>query len=208
METNIQGEKVMAIFKPEVKENSGGSKFLGICELQLENIEDKSEHYDWADIYLDVTVKQRGSEYTRNMRLVGSLEKDATGNITGGSVLNRLYKFFDIIGCKAGLTIKGEWETEEGHMIENIGKYLTEEFINPLRDFDYLGYIYKEQPKKSGDKAWTKVYPKLAPNTEDGRKKLEDDIKWLKSKGYLKEFNGEQTPNSEDNSNTSVMSSL
>ena len=197
----------MAIFKPEMKE-MGSSKFFGICELQLEKIEDKSDLYEWADIYIDVTVKQRGSEYTRNMRIVGSLEKDATGNITGGSVLRRLYKFFEAIGCTAGLTVKGDWETEDGTMIENIGTYLSETHITPISDFDYIGYVFKEQPKKSGDKAWTKVYPKIYQNTSKNKAKLEDDIKWLKSKGYLKEFTEEPTSNSGETENQSILENL
>ena len=189
----------MAIFKPTMKEG-GTSKFFGICELQIEKIEDKSTMYDWADIYIDVTVKQKGSEYTRNMRIVGSLEKDASGMITGGSVLKRLYKFFEVIGCNAGLNVKGGWESEEGIQIDDIEHYLNENFITPLDDFDYIGYIYKEQPKKSGDKAWTKVYPKLYTNTSENKAKLEDDIKWLKGKGYFKEFTEDFKGNSENTS--------
>ena len=197
----------MAIFKPAMKE-TGNSKFFGICELQLEKIEDKSDLYDWADIYLDVTVKQKDSEYTRNMRIVGSLEKDATGNITGGSVLRRVYKFFEAIGCTAGLTVKGTWEAEDGTMIENIGTYLNEAHITPIRDFDYIGYVFKEQPKKSGDKAWTKVYPKIYQNTSKNKAKLEDDVKWLKSKGYLKEFTEEPNSNSIETDNVSILKNL
>ena len=184
----------MAIFRPEIKQ-TGTSNFFGVCELGIEKIECKADMYDWADIYIDVTVKQKGSEYTRNMRLVGSLEKDATGNITGGSVLKRVYNFFDVIGCKAGLNVKGTWEDENGIQIENIGEYLNKEDINPLQDFDYVGYVYKEKPKKAGDKAWTKVYPKIYANTSEGKSKLESDIKWLKEKGYLKEFTGEPEAN-------------
>jgi hypothetical protein len=197
----------MAIFKPESSTKSNTS-FFGICELKISEIEDKSSQYDWADIYLDIVVNQKGSEYTRNMRIVGSLDKDASGNITGGSVLKRMYKFFDAIGCKAGLNVKGGWETEEGVEIESISHYLNENFITPLDDFDYIGYIYKEQPKKAGDKAWTKVYPKIYRNTEENKVQLKDDIQWLKGKGFLKEFVDEPANNATQETSNSMMSNL
>ena len=139
-------------------------------------------------------VKQKDSDYDRTLQIKGSLEKE-NGKITGGSVLKRVYNFFDVIGCKAGLNVKGTWEDENGIQIENIGEYLNKEYINPLQDFDYVGYVYKEKPKKAGDKAWTKVYPKIYANTSEGKSKLESDIKWLKEKGYLKEFTGEPEAN-------------
>ena len=113
----------MAIFRPTM--NSSASYF-GICAIALNNFEDKSAEFDWADIFIDVTVNQEGSEYTRNIKIAGSLEKDAKGNITGGSVLKRMYKFFDVIGCTAGLNVKGKWESEEGIEISNIAEYYDE----------------------------------------------------------------------------------
>ena len=93
----------MGIFRPAM---GGGSSFFGICEINILSYKDRSDEFDWADIFIDVTVQQKGSEYTRNIKIAGSLDKDASGNITGGSVLKRMYTFFDAIGCKAGLTVK------------------------------------------------------------------------------------------------------
>ena len=36
------------------------------------SFKDRSEEFDWADVFLDVTVKQKGSEYTRNIKLACS----------------------------------------------------------------------------------------------------------------------------------------
>ena len=179
----------MAIFRPKM---GGGSDYFGVCEIALNNFEDKSSQFDWADIFIDVTVNQKGSEYTRNIKLAGSLEKDSDGNITGGSVLKRMYTFFDAIGCKAGLTVKGKWEDEKGKSIDNIADYLNDKFIPALIPdgelvYPYLAYIYKEKPKKDGDKAWTRVYHKMYGNAESNRAKLESDVKWLKDKGVIKE---------------------
>ena len=192
----------MAIFKPEIKEGSF-NKFYGICELEIEKFEDKTDNFAWADIFIDVIVNQKGSDYTRNVKIDGSFDKASQGNITGGSVLKRMYKFFEVIGCTAGLTIKGEWETEDGTSIQNIGNYLNENFVNPIMPdnhvYDYIGYVYKEKPKTQGDKAWTRVYPKIYSNTDENKAKLKDDIDWLKGKGYLKEFTDEPTNSSGGN---------
>ncbi len=179
----------MAIFRPEM---SSGSSFYGICEIALNNFEDKSSQFDWADIFINVTINQKGSEYTRDIKIAGSLERDGGGNITGGSVLKRMYVFFDAIGCKAGLNVKGEWEDAEGKPIEDIASYLNTNFAQVAMpdaglDYNYLAYIYKEQPKKDGDKAWTRTYHKIYQNSDANKAKLDDDIKWLKGKGVIKE---------------------
>ena len=197
----------MAIFKPEMKE-SNPNRFYGVCELKLEQFEEKSDLFDWADIFIDVVVRQKGSEYTRNIKLAGSFDKDSNGNITGGSVLKRMYKFFDVIGCTAGLNVKGTWESEEGIEISNIAEYLNDNFITPINDYDYIGYVYKELPKKPGDKAWTRVYPKIYQNTTENKLKLYEDIKWLKGKGYLKEFTDEPANSSGENLEESAIANL
>ena len=77
----------MALFKP--KQNSGGgSKFTGICEVNVQSFKDRSSEFDWADIFIEVEIGIKDSEYTRALRIRGSFEKDDSGNITGGSVLN------------------------------------------------------------------------------------------------------------------------
>ena len=100
----------MAIFKPEVKEFSGDNKFLGVNQFAIIDFEDKSGMFDWADLYLEVEVKQEFSDYTRKLQIKGSFEKDSKGKITGGSVLKRMYTFFEAIGCSAGLNVDGKWE--------------------------------------------------------------------------------------------------
>ena len=179
----------MAIFRPEMRD---GNSYYGICEIALNSFEDKSSQFDWADIFISVTINQKNSEYTREITLAGSLDKDNEGNITGGSVLKRMYIFFDAIGCKAGLTVKGKWEDEDGKPIEDIASYLNALFGQVAMpdaglDYNYLAYIYKEKPKKDGDKAWSRTYHKIYPNTEANRVKLDADIKWLKGKGVIKE---------------------
>jgi hypothetical protein len=196
----------MSIFRPKSTQSSGGSKFLGVQSVGILEFRDESDKWDWADIYLSVTLKVEGSEYERVMKVAGSLDRDGSGNITGGSVLNRLYNLFDTIGCHAGINLKGEWEHEEEGSIE-IEDYLNQNHVHvgsfPDDDpkFEYLAYLYKKQPKRPGSKAYTEVWPKLALNTAAGRKSLTSDMNYLRKKGYLKEVtedtvstNGTATP--------------
>ena len=188
----------MAIFKPVTTEFSNDTnKFLGICKFAIMGFEDKSGMFDWADLYIEVEVKQEHSDYTRKLQIKGSFEKDDKGKISGGSVLKRMYSFFDTIGCTAGLNVDGEWEDEKGDKIEDIKRYLNKSWIakataefEPV-SYDYLAYFYKEKPKKPGAKAYTTVWPKVYQSSEENYNKLKSDIDWLKGKGYLKELTDE-----------------
>ena len=200
----------MAIFRPEIK--SGSSNFYGICEISINEFKDRSSEFDWADIFIDVIVNQKGSEYTRNLKIAGSLDKNPDGTISGGSVLKRMYVFFDAIGCKAGLNVKGEWETENGEPIDDISEYLNKNFVEVTipdagLSYDYLAYIYKEKPKKEGDRAWTRVYHKIYKNQEANVSKLQDDVNWLKGKGVIKEAT-EVTPQTGNTLEGSGLASL
>ena len=185
----------MAIFKPAMTESTGGNKFTGICKFAVISFADKSDMFDWADLYLEVEVKQEHSDYTRKLQIKGSFEKDASGNITGGSVLKRLYNFFDAIGCTAGLNVKGQWEAEDGTKIDSIVDYLnkgaSDGDAETVSSYRYLAYFYKEQPKKPGAKSYVNVWPKVYWASDENTAKLQSDIDWLKSKGYLKELSDE-----------------
>ena len=194
MEKYIQGEKVMAIFKPET--NSSPVSFLGVIEVGIIGFKDKSSMFDWADVFIEVELSVKNSEYSNRMTVCGRLDKDAEGKITGGSVLKRIYNLFDILNCKAGLTIDGKWEGEEGKEIDDIAAYLNNRFITDKEDF--VAYAYKKKPKKAGDKVYTEVYPKLYLNTPGGTAQCEKDIAWLKGKGYIKEADASDMPQKND----------
>jgi len=185
----------MALFRPTPKQENatGESKYSGVCEVGIVNFEDKSSNFDWADIYIDVEFAIKDSKYTRNMQLAGSLEKDASGNITGGSVLDKIYRIFDALGCTAGVNIKGEWETNDGSAIPDIAAYLnthhTSSFMpgtTPVLDF--VAYLYKTQNKKTGS-VFNTMLAKLYPNSEKGKVEMDSYAKWMKSNNYLKEVN-------------------
>ena len=175
----------MALFKPKASQGSG-NKFMGMCEMDILGFTDRSKDFDWADIFLDVEVRVKESDYTRNIRIRGSFEKDGNGNITGGSVLNRMYKFFGDVGCTAGVNIKGTWEDEDGNAIEDIADYLNTCCVGKAQSHPYLAYIYKEENKKSG-KTFNSVHYRMFPNNSKGNMDLAEHIKWMKTNGYLKE---------------------
>ena len=184
----------MPLIRP--KSNKNGSSFYGICNIALLGVEDKSSKFDWADIYLDIEIRQEGSDYTKSFRICGSFEKDPDGTVSGGSVLSRLYNFLDCINCKVGINAKGEWETEDGKPIDNIAKVLTKEYCEGFGaepdSFPYIAYVYKEKPKKQGDKIFARVHHKIYAKAEGNDKKLLDDVNWLKTRGYLKEASPEE----------------
>ena len=184
----------MAIFRPEGG-SSSGSNFYGVCEIAILGFTDKSSEFKWADVYIDVEIKQKGSDNTKNIRIAGDLEK-SDGKITGGSVLKRMYNFFDIIGEKAGLTVEGMWEDEDGNDIKDIAAHLNQRHVASIMpdtdpDFNYLAYVYKEKPKEKGGKVYSRVFHRIQQNNDKGRQVLESDVKWFKDKGFLKEASEE-----------------
>ena len=194
----------MALFKPKnLNSGTGGNKFMGICEMGIMGFTDRSADFDWADIFIEVEVGILDSDYSRTIRIRGSFDKDAKGTISGGSVLNRMYKFFGDIGCTAGINQKGGWESQDGKAIKDIAKYLndnhcSEETIpGTTPSLDYLGYVYKELNKKSG-KSYTTVHYRLFPNTSAGNVDLASHVKWLKTNGYLKEAPATPVPTQEN----------
>ena len=183
----------MAIFKPE--SNGSYTNFLGYCEFGILEFKDKSGDFDWADIYIEMIVKQKGSDYDRTVQIKGGLDRE-NGKITGGSVLKRMYHVFEQLGCGAGINVKGEWDDEKGNSIKDIASYLNDNHLSAVipgtdPNYDFLGYFYREQPKQPGAKSYTRAFNKIYKNIEDNKTRLKSDVEWMKSKGYLKELTDE-----------------
>ena len=109
-------------------------------------------------------------EFDRVLQIKGTLDKEG-GEIVGGSVLKRMYQFFDEIGCEAGINTKGEWETQDGEKIEDIGQYLNDNHLSAVipgtdPEFNYLGYFYQEVPKVPGGKSYIKEVDITTQKTE------------------------------------------
>ena len=52
----------MAIFKPETS-NGTFTDYHGICEFGLLGFKDKSGDFDWADMFIEVQIQQKDSDY-------------------------------------------------------------------------------------------------------------------------------------------------
>jgi hypothetical protein len=180
----------MAIFKPEMKETKS-TGFLGPIEVGIVGFTDRSSDFDWSDIFIEVELSVKDSEYTNRMSILGQLDKDATGKISGGHVLKRMYKFFDAIGCTAGINLDGKWEDNDNKEIKDIATFLNERFTTSSEK--YVAYAYKKKPKP-GKKVYTEVYPRLYPNTDSGKNQCLSDVAWLKGKGIIREADANDMP--------------
>ena len=185
----------MALFKPE-SSSASATPYFGVCEIAIVGFEDKSGKFDWSPIMFDVIVKQKGSEYDRRITINGGLDKDKDGNIVSGSVLNKMYHFFDVIKAGVGVNIKGNWETEGGEPISNIADFLNNMCTtkaNPdgtCESYPYLAYVYKETPKQAGAKVYSRVHHRVYANAPGNEVKLLSDVNFAKQKGWLKEYDG------------------
>ena len=187
----------MALFKPEATTTS--SNFSGICACTIVDIEDKSADFDWADIYLQVTLLQDGSKYTRRANIVGGFEKEPNGNVS--SNFNDSYILtIDSAGTEAnGNVISSGFYIAKGNKIDNIADFLSQycedwDGETPGKDGKYLAYFYKQAPKKPGKQAYNVAHYKMYPNGGNCREQLQKDIDWMKSRGYIKEDTGEAQP--------------
>ena len=54
-----------------------------------------------------------------------------------------------------------------------------------------IGYFYRENPKTPGGKSYTRIWNKIYKNKAENKPKLEKDVNWMKSKGYIKEMTDE-----------------
>ena len=170
------------------KASDGGSKFLGFVEMGIVDWEDRSDRFDWADVYLVATLAIKDSQYPQEMKLVGSYDREPNGNIKTCTLLKRVYWLFDTIGFEGGPNVQGEMVDDEGESLDLIQHLCKNNVTNPLQpSMEYIAYVYKEQGRKDPSKTYTTVFPKIAPNTPAGRKDIEGYINFMKSKNLIKE---------------------
>jgi len=188
-------------FRPPELESSNfeKSKFLGFLPVAITGYEDRSSEFDWADVFLQVTLQIESSQYPVEMKIVGSYDREPNGNIKSCTVLKRLYWLFDQIGYDGGPNVQGDWVDEDGDEVTSIESVLNESYLdaNPLTPkMVYYAYVYKEPGKKDPSKSYTTVYPRLLPNTDKGRSELESYIAFLKGKNLIKEVDSTTPGNS------------
>lgn len=188
----------MAIYRPDsadtldVKTSNPGD-FRGVQKVALVKFEDKSDKFDWCDFLIDFHVQTPISKFPDKGSLIITFDKDSEGKLVHGSekngrALKKLYNFIDTIGCTLGVDVYGNWINSNGDRVESIEEYLNKNHTTgDLNQTDYFAYIYKEAPKQQGGKSYTKVHHKMYKSRAGNDTKLQDDVNWLKEKGYLKE---------------------
>ena len=184
----------MAIFRPQAA--SGGGSYLGYQVCGIESFEDKSDRFDWADVYITVNLKMENSQYIQPMQISGSFDREPDNTIKDCTLLRRLYYLFDALGFQGGVTKEGNFEDADGKPIEDIVSYLEDTYTPQFPSepsMDYLAYVYKELNKKDG-KAYTRVVPKLVRNTASEKKDFEGYINFCIGKGVIVEHDENATP--------------
>tara|TARA_R110000803_G_scaffold53048_1_gene108938 strand:+ start:8 stop:580 length:573 start_codon:yes stop_codon:yes gene_type:complete len=167
-------------FRPDDMETSTGS-YLGIIPATITNFEDRTSEFDWADMFIDITLTSPNSQYPYTMSVLGSYDKEPNGDIKSCSLLKRAYNFFDSIGFEGGPDKTGAMVNKAGDVIENFEKHLHDNYLKQLANKTFFVYAYKEQAKNG--KLYTKVYPKLGTDEKD----FEGYVNFLKSKNLIKE---------------------
>ena len=183
----------MAIFRPQAA--SGGSSYLGYQSCGIASFEDRAEKFDWADVYMIVSLKLENSQYEQPMQIAGSFDREPDGTIKDCTLLRRLYYLFDAIGFQGGVTKEGTFEDADGKPIADIVAYLDDVFTPTFPSeptMDFVCYVYKEFNEKDG-KAYSRVVPKLVKNTVAERKDFEGYVNFCKSKGVIKEHSETST---------------
>lgn len=187
-------------FRPsEIETSSGTGSYLGIIPVTITNFEDRTSEFDWADMFIDITLTSPNSQYPYTMSVLGSYDKEPNGNIKTCSLLKRVYNLFDSIGFEGGPNKEGALVDKEGKLIDNFEKYLHDNFLKQLGNKTLYAYAYKEQAKNG--KVYTKVYPKFGTSESD----LEGYVNFLKSKNLIKEVSesGNVVPTIDSNSDSS-----
>jgi hypothetical protein len=173
--------------------------FTGYFEAGMVKFEDKSGNFDWADVWLDVHFNIKGSQYPQIHSIKGSFDKEVDGTVKINKMVRQFNYLKDAIGFTGGINTEGKWESEDGKEITSIVDALTAHINqmngtdNPMLEppLNFYIYVYKEAPKKPGDKIYKRVLGKICSNDAKGKSDLASYVTYMQQKGYLKEASSE-----------------
>ena len=172
--------------------NTGKPKWFGFQQVALTDVVDKSSEYDSLEMFLSISFKNGNSLYPIEYALLGSFDRDESGDIEGdNSLLNRILYFTDALGWKGGVNRKGAWVDEDDKLLEDVAGYLNVNFTEANYDvdtseFEYYIYTYNKLNKKA-NKGYPTVCPKIVKNTPKGRKDLESYVQYMKANKFIVE---------------------
>tara|TARA_X000001382_G_scaffold512_1_gene685 strand:+ start:196 stop:819 length:624 start_codon:yes stop_codon:yes gene_type:complete len=169
--------------------------FTGYFEAGIIKVESKEGQYDWADVWLDVHFNIKGSQYPQIHSIKGSFDKEPDGTVKVNKMVRQFNYLKDAIGFTGGINTEGKWESATGEEITSIEDTLNAHITatngsdNPMLEppLSYYIYVYKEAPKKPGDKIYKRVLGKVTTNDAKGKQDLTSYVTYMQQKGYLKE---------------------
>tara|TARA_R100001530_G_scaffold27131_3_gene21682 strand:+ start:6051 stop:6674 length:624 start_codon:yes stop_codon:yes gene_type:complete len=184
--------------------SSAKNDFTGYFEAGIIKVEDKSGQFDWADVWLDVHFNLKGSQYPQIHSIKGSFDKEADGTVQINKMVRQFNYLKDAIGFTGGINTEGQWENVDGERIVSIMDTLNSHINtmngsdNPMLEppLDFYIYIYKEAPKKAGDKIYKRVLGKICTNDAKGKAELESYVTYMQQKAYIKEASDEDVAKS------------
>lgn len=187
----------MGRFKPSTKTkftNGTPPPWLGFQDAQIISFEDKSNDYNWADLYLELKLNTKGSEYPVTMNIAGQFDRDDEEKIIECSLTRKLYSLFNAIGFGGGPDEEsGKLLTAADDTIEDVSLFFNNNYAaGDSPEFPYTIYVYKVKvmDKTSGEeKVWTRVDPRMAKTAN--AKQLSgfmNYIKWAKENAVITEY--------------------
>lgn len=189
------------LFKPK-KPVAGGS-WLGVQPCRVNEIiwaQDKVDAYDWCDISLQLELDLPESDYPLPLDLTGGFKWEQ-GQITDGALTYQIYNIAETLGIPLGLTLDGKLADETtGEELDDYTQWLNRQLrdVQPPEGRPYIVYVYPEKNTKNG-KVYNRVFERLYPNTDEGKKQLQNDVNYAKKQGWIKEHN----PNPESSATVS-----
>lgn len=197
--------------------SSTNNDFTGYFEAGIIKFEDKSGQFDWADVWLDVHFNIKGSQYPQIHSIKGSFDKEPDGTVKINKMVRQFNYLKDAIGFTGGINTEGKWESADGEPITNIVDALTKHIStvngtdNPMLEppLNFYIYVYKEAPKKPGDKIYKRVLGKICSNDAKGKADLQSYVTYMQQKQYIKEASDSDVANvPTTQQNTSTMDDM
>lgn len=184
----------MAIFKQPTNiqfKNGNTPPWLGFQNAQITSFKDKTNEYDWADIYLELKLNTKSSEYPVTMNIAGHYERDENDNIIECSLTRKLFSLFNAIGFGGGPDEQtGKLLTAAGGNIEDVTKFFNNNYAaGDSPEYPYTIYVYKRKvlDKNTGEEnVWTRVDSRIAKTANAKQlSRFMDYVKWAKDNGVI-----------------------
>lgn len=178
--------------KEKSNSTDGPAPWLGYQDAKILNFESKPDAYDWADVYLEVEIKTRNSEYSNKLIISGSFDKE-DDSIVENSLLRKMYSLFDALGFGGGIDKEGKWVNKIDEPIEDIATFLNNNYTdNTDADiYPFCVYVYKHKVTNKNtaeENVYTRIVPRIArADNPKGVADFKSYIDWAKKNEVIVE---------------------